>query len=1567
MSSRHESPRQPLGILTLGALLAILLGSLAIWLAGGEGASPAEKRAASAADQTSDPVASQFGSRSSANLQVPTAAGAASSGGFLSAWAKSGSATGATTPSGAPAGATAQMNSPSTGGVSASASGRARPRPADSVNVGLREQLEGVNLADRSTRKQLVANLKAQEEARLSAVRAEALRLGLPIRTQGPGSQVSEIVGFKNGEPVYVGTFNRNAAISTGADVLRAPAPVGRGLNGQFADKSRLNLGIWDAGWVRSTHQEFGSRVTYGDDAGIFDDHGTHVGGTMVASGVVERAMGMAPAAALLTHDWNFDMIEMAASGAAAATDTDLLPISNHSYGIISGSSDMGVYETYASELDATAYALPYYLSFWSAGNDQGRLRVYNGFQSVTHHSLSKNVMTVGAVEDAMLQGERAPFKALMSDFSSWGPTDDGRIKPDVVANGVTLYSPVATGNAAYDGTYSGTSMASPNAAGTAAQSVQLFVREFAELPRADLLKALIIHTADDLGSPGPDYQYGWGLVNGVEAAELIEAEKASPNTIFLEGALASVAPPTTPPSYSKFSQTFFWDGLSPIKATLVWIDPAGVPESDSNSRAPNLVHDLDLSITAPDGSTVHRPFVMPFVDDWTYGKMSAPAVEGRNKTDNVEQILIAPTRATAGQYTLEVSVTGDLVEPAVSPAQAFHVVLTGAGTTPPNLPPTVSLSAPLDGASFLPGDPVSLSAAAQDANGIRSVAFYAGGARVADGVFDSASGLYTNVWTPPTSSAAARLWRISARAVDDAILPATNASSSNLIEVYYPLPGQAVEPFTAPTADGPVWATAGDGSGRLYIGGDFSSVNGVAASHVARLTGAGAYDDSFLALDGPEGSVRSLLYSQRVGALYVGGDFARVAGQSRPALARLAIGRAVSDGTLDASFSPALHLSNSASPPSVRAITELEDGKLVVGGNFSHVNGQATANLCRLLQNGSNDPTFIPPKPNGMVHSVFFLPDGRFYAAGSFTSLDGGAEFLTNRGLEAPYGPVVRSNASGIVGGRLPQGWADNSLSTSSRTVTTYSESTFATIKGSALRVTSDLLSTNTNGARFEIGQPFQASAGRACTASVWLKSATPRSVTLSFKQVASPFASRVFTNISVGTNWQKFAISASLLQTEQLSFAISGEGQTDITIDEATCVVDGPYEARRLVRLHGDGAIDRTFSVGTGTQGGFNNTVHSVAVAEDGSVYAGGSFSSYQGNANYNGMAKLGPDGQISAAFNFSPGLSGEVRHVRVMPNGQILAAGAFTNVGNSSLKIPVTAVGRILQFNPDGTLDNDFNPGSAPGDGIFGTGADGPVNAVSSLANGNVLAAGGFDNFNGSLRKKLAVVAGVDALKPTIVSRSSASLNAGSELDFAFASSSPGTTGYSLLGTLPRGLKFDPVTGRLTGVPLDSGVWPLQVVATSPMGNATNNFQLNVGNVVVPYESWKKAWFSSSDQANPAVSGRNVVRSAATGLPNLLVYALDGGNPATLGPEVRPLVAAENIAGTSYLTLTATKFRQAEINAMVGHFSTNLSTAWTNAAGISNTASVFKVRAPEPTTNSLLQLLRISVTSP
>ena len=186
----------------------------------------------------------------------------------------------------------------------------------------------------------------------------------------------------------------------------------------------------------------------------------------------------------------------------------------------------MGRYETEAAAVDAVAASLPYYLPFWAAGNEQDTLTAKGGFQSITFNALAKNVMTIGAVDDAVSGGVRTPSNGAIAYFSSLGPCDDGRIKPDVVANGINLYSSIATGDAAYDGTYSGTSMATPNALGSTILLEQLYAREFSgQRMRASTIKSLLIHTADDLGNPGPDYKYGWGLVNVKAAADLILRE----------------------------------------------------------------------------------------------------------------------------------------------------------------------------------------------------------------------------------------------------------------------------------------------------------------------------------------------------------------------------------------------------------------------------------------------------------------------------------------------------------------------------------------------------------------------------------------------------------------------------------------------------------------------------------------------------------------------------------------------------------------------------------------------------------------------------------------------------------------------------------------------------------------------------------------------------------------------------------------------------------------------------------------------------------------------------------
>jgi subtilisin-like proprotein convertase family protein len=213
---------------------------------------------------------------------------------------------------------------------------------------------------------------------------------------------------------------------------------------------------------------------------------------------------------------------------------------------------------------------------------------------------------------------------------------------PMLSQNGIGLESSIDTSDTAYD-SYSGTSMATPSAAGSSALLAQLHQREFSgQFMRASMLKGLLIHTADDLGRTGPDYMFGWGLINIKEAADVILAHKNSPGAPkMIEGTITSSA--------RAFTNEFTWNGASPIRATLAWTDPAGTAQAD-NSRTPVLRNNLDLRIIAPDGSTVYKPYIMPFVGNWSDASMTNLATTGSNYVDNVERVDIA-SPAQAGQY----------------------------------------------------------------------------------------------------------------------------------------------------------------------------------------------------------------------------------------------------------------------------------------------------------------------------------------------------------------------------------------------------------------------------------------------------------------------------------------------------------------------------------------------------------------------------------------------------------------------------------------------------------------------------------------------------------------------------------------------------------------------------------------------------------------------------------------------------------------------------------------------------------------------------------------------------
>ena len=370
------------------------------------------------------------------------------------------------------------------------------------------------------------------------------------------------------------------------------------------------------------------------------------------------------------------------------------IQISSHSYGFISGwareynpprwygnwgepeAASFGLYDWYAAQWDDLCYNAPYFLPFKSSGNnriysapgngnsfkyfDNGWLTkpyiaatdpagddtVNGGYDTIPLIGNAKNVMTVGAVDDAVAGGERSLAEASMTSFSGWGPTDDGRIKPDIVANGAMLYSSKASSDSSY-GLMTGTSMSTPNAAGSALLILERYQELFGgETMPASQLKGLILHTADDLGNPGPDYRFGWGLMNTLEAVKHLDAHAGDPDG----GQLAYVRVNEDVAHESAFVS----DGHQAIRITIAWTDPAAPYTYDLDDRSSRLVNDLDLRVIGPDGTTF-----LPYRLDPE--NPNAPATMGDNQVDNVEQIHIA--QPVAGAYRVIVEADGSLVD----------------------------------------------------------------------------------------------------------------------------------------------------------------------------------------------------------------------------------------------------------------------------------------------------------------------------------------------------------------------------------------------------------------------------------------------------------------------------------------------------------------------------------------------------------------------------------------------------------------------------------------------------------------------------------------------------------------------------------------------------------------------------------------------------------------------------------------------------------------------------------------------------------------------------------------
>jgi subtilisin-like proprotein convertase family protein len=312
-------------------------------------------------------------------------------------------------------------------------------------------------------------------------------------------------------------------------------------------------------------------------------------------------------------------------------------------------------------------YNAPYYLEVKSAGNsgsdDASNSDPLGGnaaYDKLTFNSTSKNALIVAAGDDALINGDGSLNSVIRASFSSEGPTDDLRIKPDLMGNGVNLRSTFQNFDFAY-GIVSGTSMSSPNVCGSLLLLQQHHNNLNGSFMKAATLKGLALHTADDTDAVGPDAHSGWGLLNTKLAAEAIT-----------NNGFQSWISEETLTNGGSFTIDVVSDGTSPLLASISWTDQGGQINPTGqvndgiiyyNDDTPALVNDLDIRITQT--SSTFMPWKLTGIDTNT---------QGDNIVDPYERVDVS---GASGTYTITVTHKGALV----GGSQNFSLIITGASS----------------------------------------------------------------------------------------------------------------------------------------------------------------------------------------------------------------------------------------------------------------------------------------------------------------------------------------------------------------------------------------------------------------------------------------------------------------------------------------------------------------------------------------------------------------------------------------------------------------------------------------------------------------------------------------------------------------------------------------------------------------------------------------------------------------------------------------------------------------------------------------------------------------------
>ncbi|MBI4868788.1 MAG: S8 family serine peptidase [Candidatus Wallbacteria bacterium] len=501
--------------------------------------------------------------------------------------------------------------------------------------------------ADESAPDPLELRVSLFEPSDFATAASELSALGARLLSEQPSPTGAIRVNARAKDLVAIAGLARVRYVEPAEPPRRvASAVAGSRSNAQAApsvpygvDGTGVRIGVWDGGLPEASHPDLGGRVTVVDAAAL-DLHATQVAGVIAGSGRASpAARGQAPAATLFAFDFAGDPVQECRDAAVR----DGLSIANHSWGHAigfqaggtcgqtycntGGQHLFGFYSGAAQDFDQMV-AQTGLIVVKAAGDDRDDgndasnhdgLQVSGEFyETMEDQACAKNVLTVGATTDA----------DAVASYSSWGPCDDGRVKPELVAAGDKVVAPAPGG--AYQPA-SGTSMAAANVSGQVALFLDAHSRYGGGVPRASRVKAIALNSCTDVvaapyAGVGPDYASGFGLLDVQQMLALAYTELHAP---FVKQTFSGSFSSSGETTHTTFS---VGDARQELRVTLAWTDPQG-----SLLAGPALVNDLDLRLIGPDGA-VWMPWVLDPANP------SAAASRGNNAADPVEQVAL--TRA---------------------------------------------------------------------------------------------------------------------------------------------------------------------------------------------------------------------------------------------------------------------------------------------------------------------------------------------------------------------------------------------------------------------------------------------------------------------------------------------------------------------------------------------------------------------------------------------------------------------------------------------------------------------------------------------------------------------------------------------------------------------------------------------------------------------------------------------------------------------------------------------------------------------------------------------------------